>query len=129
MDEGHCSGLGPPAGSTTLRILTRTLAMLRHFSHRCRNSLSGIKLGLYLLKRELEDPSHSRWNDLGRTYDEIEKLSSGCSGSINQVVDVGPLTSGAAYSPSACRSGELAIADWASNDSLDPPTARHSRRF
>jgi hypothetical protein len=50
--------------------------IMRHFSHRCRNSLSGIKLGLYLLKRELdgEGPSDSRWNELGRTYDEIEKL-------------------------------------------------------
>jgi hypothetical protein len=48
--------------------------MLRQFSHRCRNSLSAIKLGLYLLKKELQDPSRSRWNDLGRRCDEIEKL-------------------------------------------------------
>jgi hypothetical protein len=48
--------------------------LLRQFSHRCRNSLSGIKLGLYLLKREVQDPSRSDWIDLGRRYDEIEKL-------------------------------------------------------
>jgi hypothetical protein len=48
--------------------------MLRHFSHRCRNTLSGIKLGLYLLKKELEGQSPSRWIELGRTCDEIEKL-------------------------------------------------------
>ena len=48
--------------------------MLRLFSHRCRNSLHGIKLGLYLLKRDLHDPLHGRWKDLVRTYDEIEKL-------------------------------------------------------
>jgi hypothetical protein len=48
--------------------------MLRQFSHRCRNSLSGIKLGLYLLKKELQDPARSHWNDLGRRCEEIEKL-------------------------------------------------------
>jgi hypothetical protein len=48
--------------------------LLRQFSHRCRNSLSGIKLGLYLLKREAHDDSRSEWSDLGRRYDEIEKL-------------------------------------------------------
>jgi hypothetical protein len=48
--------------------------MLRQFSHRCRNTLSGIKLGVYLLKRELEGQSPSRWTELGRTCDEIEKL-------------------------------------------------------
>jgi hypothetical protein len=48
--------------------------ILRQFSHRCRNSLSGIKLGLYLLRKELQDPSASHWNDLGRRCDEIEKL-------------------------------------------------------
>jgi hypothetical protein len=48
--------------------------MLRQFSHRCRNTLSGIKLGLYLLKKDLEGQSPSRWTELGRTCDEIEKL-------------------------------------------------------
>jgi hypothetical protein len=48
--------------------------MLRHFSHRCRNTLSGIKLGVYLMKKELENQSPSRWTELGRTCDEIEKL-------------------------------------------------------
>ena len=58
--------------------------MLRHFSHRCRNTLSGIKLGLYLLRKELEGQSPSRWTELGRTCDEIEKLFDGFSGSINR---------------------------------------------
>ncbi len=48
--------------------------MLRRFSHRCRNSLSGIKLGLYLLRKGLQDTPRCRWNDLGRSYDEIERL-------------------------------------------------------
>jgi hypothetical protein len=51
--------------------------MLRHFSHRCRNTLSGIKLGLYALRKELEGHSPSRWTELGRTCDEIEKLFDG----------------------------------------------------
>jgi hypothetical protein len=51
--------------------------MLRHFSHRCRNTLSGIKLGLYVLRKELEGQSPSRWTELGRTCDEIEKLFDG----------------------------------------------------
>ena len=65
--------IGEPAG---LEVGPR---IMRHFSHRCRNSLSGIKLGLYLLKKELDPdgPSDSRWNELGRTYDEIEKLFDG----------------------------------------------------
>src|SRR5271166_4199566 len=51
--------------------------MLRHFSHRCRDSLSGIKLGLYLVEKELKGPSLCRWNDLARTYEGIEKLFDG----------------------------------------------------
>ena len=51
--------------------------MLRQFSHRCRNTLSGIKLGLYVLRKELEGQSPSRWTELGRTCDEIEKLFDG----------------------------------------------------
>ena len=56
--------------------LDASARMMRHFSHRCRNSLNGIKLGMYVLKKELASvgTSASRWNELGRTYDEIEKL-------------------------------------------------------
>lgn len=48
--------------------------MLRYFSHRCRNSLSAIKLGLYLLGREVEGPLPSCWSELTRTYEEMEQL-------------------------------------------------------
>jgi hypothetical protein len=48
--------------------------MLRKFSHRCRNSLSGIKLGLYFLRKDFQGTSCCRWNDLRRSYDEIEKM-------------------------------------------------------
>jgi hypothetical protein len=51
--------------------------MLRHFSHRCRNTLSGIKLGVYLMKKEMKCVSPSRWTELGRTCDEIERLFDG----------------------------------------------------
>ncbi len=67
--KGWCS-----AGRADPANLDFGQRMLRHFSHRCRNSLHGIKLGLYLLRKELETPSHSRWKDLVRTYDDIEKL-------------------------------------------------------
>ena len=48
--------------------------MLRHFSHRCRNFLSGIKLGLYVLKDDLKGSSCAHWGDLVHRYDEIERL-------------------------------------------------------
>jgi hypothetical protein len=71
-------GFGPRAWREHVRGDPAALELgpriMRQFSHRCRNSLSGIKLGLYLLKKELQDPSRSGWNDLGRRCDEIEKL-------------------------------------------------------
>jgi hypothetical protein len=48
--------------------------MLRNFSHRCRNSLSAIKLGLYLLKKQGECTTPPRCNELWRQYEEIENL-------------------------------------------------------
>jgi len=48
--------------------------MLGRFSHRCRNSLSGIKMGLYLFKREAEGPMHRSWIELAQNYEEIERL-------------------------------------------------------
>jgi hypothetical protein len=74
VEQGRCSedcSLDSAANPATLDLGPR---MLRHFSHRCRNSLSGIKLGLYLLKKEPEGLDHAHWHDLGRTYSEIEKL-------------------------------------------------------
>jgi hypothetical protein len=73
-EDGHCSATcltQPNGGPENLEPGPR---MLRHFTHHCRNTLSGIKLGLYLLRKELEGQSPSRWNELGRTCDEIEKL-------------------------------------------------------
>lgn len=75
--DGSCSPSARPHSIDGLGRLDPGHQMLRHFSHRCRNSLSGIKLGLYLLKKELDGPAPSRWDELGRTYEEIEKLFDG----------------------------------------------------
>jgi hypothetical protein len=47
--------------------------ILRSFNHRCRNSLNGIKMSLYLFKREASGPMSRRMIDLERTYREIER--------------------------------------------------------
>jgi len=48
--------------------------MLARFNHRCRNSLNGIKMGLYLFKREAEGPMPPCCIELARIYEEIERL-------------------------------------------------------
>ena len=72
-EEHHSAERSPHRCDSPLDVDSGS-RMLRKFSHRCRNSLSGIKLGLYLLKKDLQDTSSCRWSDLGRSYDEIEKL-------------------------------------------------------
>jgi hypothetical protein len=47
--------------------------ILRGFSHRCRNSLNGMKLGMYLCKRESPGPPSPVWRDLEQTYELIER--------------------------------------------------------
>jgi len=44
------------------------------FNHRCRNALNGIKMGLYLFKRETSGPMHRCWTELAQTYEEIERV-------------------------------------------------------
>jgi hypothetical protein len=48
--------------------------ILSRFNHRCRNALSGIKLGLYLFKRQMDGPLPACLSELERTYQEIERL-------------------------------------------------------
>ena len=74
VEEGHFSADWSPRSCAAPLDVDPGARILRKFSHRCRNSLSGIKLGLYLLRKESQDTSNCRWSDLGRTYDEIEKL-------------------------------------------------------
>ncbi len=64
----------PTATGIDFENLDPTARMLRNFSHRCRNSLSAIKLGLYLLKKQGECTAPSRCNELWRKYEEIENL-------------------------------------------------------
>jgi hypothetical protein len=48
--------------------------MLSGYSHRCRNSLNGLKMSLYLFRREAGQGIPSLWDDLERTYRRIESL-------------------------------------------------------
>ena len=48
--------------------------LLRRYNHECRNSLSGIKMGLYLLERECALPLARRFNELSLLYEDIETL-------------------------------------------------------
>jgi hypothetical protein len=70
-DELSCSILrlvDDPERIETLRT------MLRSFNHQCRNSLNGIKMSLYLFKREAGGQIPQRWFELERTYQELERL-------------------------------------------------------
>jgi hypothetical protein len=48
--------------------------MLGSFNHRCRNSLNGIKMSLYLCKRQAAGPLAEYWFEFERTYQEVERL-------------------------------------------------------
>jgi hypothetical protein len=48
--------------------------LLGCFNHRCRNTLNGIKMSLYLSKRELQGPMPASWLELERNYQDIEQL-------------------------------------------------------
>jgi hypothetical protein len=71
-EGGHSSSVlrsvDDPARIDRLRLL------LSGFNHRCRNSLNGIKMSLYLSKREWDGPTPPCWLELERTYQEIERL-------------------------------------------------------
>jgi len=47
---------------------------LSGFNHRCRNMLNSMKMGFYLARRAADGPLPERWDDLTRTYNEIERL-------------------------------------------------------
>ncbi|MFI5460772.1 MAG: hypothetical protein ACHRXM_35620 [Isosphaerales bacterium] len=69
---------GPSSSTLGLEDDSEGLDQLRQilgcFNHRCRNSLNGIKMGLYLFKREAEGPMHRSWIELARIYEEIERM-------------------------------------------------------
>jgi hypothetical protein len=51
-----------------------TRQVLRDFSHRCRNLLNSIRMGLYLAKRGATQPLPAQWLHVERTYLRIESL-------------------------------------------------------
>ncbi len=47
---------------------------LSGFNHRCRNMLNSMNMGFYLTRRAATGPLPPRWDELCRTYQEIERL-------------------------------------------------------
>jgi hypothetical protein len=64
----------PAAPSGDPDALDPFLQLLRRYNHRCRNSLSGIKMGLYLLEREAALPAAEHYSELSLIYEDIERL-------------------------------------------------------
>ena len=56
------------------RMLEQLRRELSSFSHRCRNLLSGMKMSLYLMRREAAGALPSWWEDIERNYRGIEQL-------------------------------------------------------
>jgi hypothetical protein len=67
-------GSAPPSAADATDELENARHILRRFNHRCRNSLSGLKMGLYLSQQEVEGPMPQCWKDLARSYCEVEQL-------------------------------------------------------
>ena len=67
------SALSTPGSLDDPKELERLRQLLSCFGHRCRNSLNGIKMGLYLVRRESKAGDHGRCNDLTQIYEEIER--------------------------------------------------------
>jgi hypothetical protein len=74
---------GTSAGDLSLSLLPwieqpehleQLRALLGHFTHRCRNSLQGIKMGLYLCKRANGGTLPESWAKLEANYADIEQL-------------------------------------------------------
>jgi hypothetical protein len=64
----------PATASADPDALDPFLQLLRRYNHECRNSLSAIKMGLYLFERESTPAMAPRWNELSRVYEDIEKV-------------------------------------------------------
>jgi light-regulated signal transduction histidine kinase (bacteriophytochrome) len=47
---------------------------LSEYTHRCRNSLHGIRMSMYLFRRGIEGPPPETWTMLERAYQETERL-------------------------------------------------------
>jgi hypothetical protein len=54
--------------------IERLRHLLRGFNHRCRNSLNGIKMSLYLSRRQWNGATPPFWGEIEQTYQQIERL-------------------------------------------------------
>ncbi len=55
-----------------LKEIDELRRLLSGFSHRCRNSLNGMKMSLYLFRRGVQENLPTNWDDLERSYQRIE---------------------------------------------------------
>ncbi len=60
-------------GTTDLQPIDELRRLLSGFSHRCRNSLNGMKMSLYLFRREAAEGLPPCWDELERIYQQIER--------------------------------------------------------
>ncbi len=72
-EQGCLSGSVPPHATEPERI-DCFRRLLSGFSHRCRNSLNGIKMSLYLFRREARGQVPPCWSEIERTYQQLESL-------------------------------------------------------
>jgi hypothetical protein len=70
-ERGSCASSAP--GADDSERFDRLRQILSTFNHRCRNSLNGIKMSLYLFKRGADGPMPHGWCELERAYREIER--------------------------------------------------------
>jgi hypothetical protein len=68
------SALANPGPGHDSQTIQQARQVLGCFNHRCRNSLNGIKMGLYLFKRQTSGPLHQCWAELAQSYADIERL-------------------------------------------------------
>ena len=71
-EEGLSSSLLPIVQKE--EQVARLRAVLSSFCHRCRNSLNGIKLSLYLFRREARRGLPDRWAEIEAIYQQVEHL-------------------------------------------------------
>ena len=71
-EEGLSSSLLPIVQDE--EQVDRLRSVLSSFCHRCRNSLNGIKLSLYLFRRESCGGLPDRWAEIETIYQQVEQL-------------------------------------------------------
>ena len=103
--------------------------MLSSFNHRCRNSLNGIKMSLYLFKREVGGPMPGELGELERSYQQLEVLFDRLQMIYRPLsLDAGSFPAGPAFRRALA---VLALVVQPRGRTLDSarPTGRSARRF